>query len=82
MGRCALARQAVQAGVALSSLYRTIYVALHTPKPVRYTGVFTNGGTDNALQQFNADNLCAPISFQVSVQRDNSLHTAKVTHTG
>ena len=35
-------RQAVQAGIALSSLYRTIYIASHTPtqKPVRYSGTY------------------------------------------
>ena len=65
-GAAHFARQAVQAGNSLSSLYRTIHVAVQTStqKPVRYIGAFTNGGIDKALQQFNADNLCAPVLFQ------------------
>ncbi len=50
----------------LSSLYRTIHIAVHTPtqKPVRDIGTYTDGGSDKSLQQFNVDNMCAPISFQ------------------
>ena len=59
-------RQAVQPGIMLSSLYRTIHIAVHTPtqKPVRDIGTYTDGGSDKSLQQFNVDNMCAPISFQ------------------
>ena len=57
-------RQAVKAGTALSSLYRTIFSAAHrsTQTPVRYAGVFTDGGADKALQQNGVDNMYGPTS--------------------
>ena len=57
-------RQASQAGTALSSLYRSIYVAVHRPTqtPVRYIGVFTDGGAEKALRQYGVDNMCAPVA--------------------
>ena len=63
--RCALVRQAVRDGTALSSVYRIVHVAVHTPmqKPVRYVGVYTDGG--EALQQHGVDNLCAPVSLHL-----------------
>lgn len=34
---------------------------VHTPMqvPIRYVGVFTDGGAGNSLQQFGSDNMCA-----------------------
>ena len=63
MLHCALVRQAVQAGTALSSLYRMVFTAVHTvtPRPVRYVGVFTDGGTANMLREHGVDSMCAPL---------------------
>ena len=51
--------QGVYTGTALSSLYRSTYNLIHMAKhtPVRYVGVFTDGGTDEALRQCNVDNM-------------------------
>ena len=72
---CALVRQAVNTGTALSSLYRTIFSAAHrsTQTPVRYVGVFTDGGADKALQQYGVDNMRGLTSFKVSVNPVNCL---------
>ena len=63
---CALLRQAVERGRTLSKLYRTLFAAMPAQKQrqasVRYVGLFTDGGTDNALHQHRIDNLCATIS--------------------
>ena len=51
--------QGVHEGAALSSLYRSIYCLMHTAvqTPVRYVGVFTDGGADEALRQYGVDNM-------------------------
>ena len=55
-------RQGPRGGTALSSLYRSVFSLVHTPTqvPIRYVGAFTDGGTRKSLQQFGADNMCAP----------------------
>lgn len=61
-------RQAIREGTALSSLYLTVHVAVHSPtqKPVRYVGAYTDGG--KALWQHGVDNLCAPVALQLLLQ--------------
>ena len=61
INHCAVVLQAVQAGTALSSLYRTIVTATHTltQRPVRYVGMFTDGGTANMLREHGVDSMCA-----------------------
>ena len=66
---CDLVRQAVTASSALSSLYRTIFSAAHvaTQMPVRYVGVFTDGGADKSLRSSMGSTTCAaqiPSTFQ------------------
>ena len=62
MQRCAGVRQGTHGGTALSSLYRSMFSLVHTPTqvPIRYVGVFTDGGARDSLQQFGVDNMCAP----------------------
>ena len=59
MWHCALVWQGVHEGTALSSLYRSIFCLMHTAvqTPVRYVGVFTDGGADEALRQYGVDNM-------------------------
>ena len=60
---CALVRQGVYKGTALSSLYRSTFCLVHSPAqtPVRYVGVFTDGGADGALRQYGVDNMSVPV---------------------
>ena len=65
---CALVRQAVPKGsYALSALYRSMFAAMPALKqvqaPVRFVGVFTDGGVDRALHQFRTDNMYATTSL-------------------
>ena len=64
---CALLRQAVEGGRTLFKLYRTLFAAVPALKQrkasVRYVGVFTDGGVDNALHQHRIDNMYATPSF-------------------
>ena len=59
---CALVRQGPHGGTALSTLYRSIFSLVYTPTlvPIRYVGVFTDGGARDSPQQFGVDNMCAP----------------------
>ena len=68
-----MVRQATRDGTALSSIYRVVHVAVHAPtqKPVRYVGVYTDGG--QALRQHGVDNLYAPVSLYLSEQLELSL---------
>ena len=62
MWRCALVRQAICAGsTALSSLHRRLSFAVRTATQdeVRYKGIFTDGGTNDALRQYGVDNMAA-----------------------
>ena len=54
-----LVRQAVQNGTALSLLYRSVHTLVHktTQMPVRYVGMFTDGGAAEALHQSSVDNM-------------------------
>ena len=58
--------QAVQPGIALSSLYRTIHSAVHAPtqQPVRYIGAYTDGGSDKSLWQNSVDYMCALVFYR------------------
>ena len=64
-----LVRQAVQGSTALSSLYRTIFAALAKLKqvqtPVRYVGVFSDGGVSKALDKYAVENMCAPSTLSL-----------------
>ena len=63
--RCALVHQAVPEGsTALSSLHRRLSFAVHTATldKVRFKGIFTDGGTDKALRQYEVGNMCAPVA--------------------
>ena len=54
-----LVQQAIQNGTGLSSLYRSVYTLTHktAQMPVRYVGMFTDGGAAEALQQSAVDNM-------------------------
>lgn len=58
---CALVHQAVRTGTALSSLHRRLSFAVRTATldEVRFMGLYTDGGTDDALRQYGVDNMCA-----------------------
>ena len=80
---CAVVRQASQSCTALSSLYRSIFAAVHRPPwtAVRYVGVFTDGGADKALRRHAVDNMCAPVAPSY-VQRQLALECpVYVAHT-
>ena len=57
----------MEGGRALFKLYRTLFATVPALKQrqasVRYVGVFTDGGVDNALHQNRVDNMCATPSF-------------------
>ena len=59
---CHSVRQATREGAALSSLYRRVYTLVHTPAqtPIRYVGVFTDGGTIEDLGRCGVDHMYGP----------------------
>ena len=64
-------RQASQPGTALSSLYRSIFAAVHRPPwtAVRYVGITTEWGANEALRPHKVDNVYAPVApSQVQAQ--------------
>ena len=67
---CAPPRQKIDKGSALSALYRSMFAAIPALKqlqaPVRYVGVFTDGGVDRALHHFRTDNMYAHLPFSVN----------------
>ena len=51
-----------EGSTALSSLHRRLSFAVHTAlDEVRFRGVFTDGGTNKALRQYEVGNMCAPL---------------------
>ncbi|KAK9841811.1 hypothetical protein WJX81_004571 [Elliptochloris bilobata] len=58
--------QAIHEGTELSSLYRSVFFMVHTPSqmPVRYVGVYTDGGADMQLRQYSVDNMFSPNNWE------------------